>query len=99
MQVKYQLKNPTPITQVLLNALKRKLQIMESYPGSKKMNPLKCIFVKFKFSDVILEKCKKAVTDLIGQVTFDPDARPGVSNLISIHSSLTGIAWQPNHNL
>ncbi len=36
------------------------------------------------------EKCKKAVTDTISTVTFDPTERPGVANLISIHSSLTG---------
>ncbi len=36
------------------------------------------------------EKCKKAVTDTISVVTFDPTERPGVANLISIHSSLTG---------
>ena len=38
----------------------------------------------------MLEKCKKAVTDTISTVTFDPIERPGVANLISIHSSLTG---------
>ena len=42
------------------------------------------------FSDTILEKCKKAVTDSTSKVTFDPVERPGVANLISIHSSLTG---------
>lgn len=38
---------------------------------------------------MIVEKCKKAVTDFTSAVTFDPENRPGVSNLISIHSALT----------
>ena len=38
----------------------------------------------------ILKKCKKAVTDFTSAVTYDPEKRPGVSNLILMHSSLTG---------
>jgi tryptophanyl-tRNA synthetase len=41
--------------------------------------------------DNILEKCKKAVTDFTSEVTFDPEKRPGVANLITIHSLLTGM--------
>ena len=40
--------------------------------------------------DDVLEKCKKAVTDLEGRVTYDPEARPGVSNLVAIHAAITG---------
>ncbi len=38
----------------------------------------------------ILEKCKKAVTDFTSAVYNDPEGRPGVSNLISIHSLMSG---------
>ncbi|XP_066991832.1 tryptophan--tRNA ligase, mitochondrial [Anabrus simplex] len=41
-------------------------------------------------SDSILEKCKKAVTDFTSALTFNPEERPGVSNLITIHSLLSG---------
>lgn len=41
--------------------------------------------------DDILEKCKKAVTDFTSEVTFDPENRPGVANLITIHSLFTGL--------
>lgn len=41
-------------------------------------------------SDMIREKIKKAVTDCTSAVTFEPDTRPGVANLIAIHSLLTG---------
>lgn len=39
--------------------------------------------------EVIREKCKKALTDFTSAVTFDPVQRPGVSNLISLHSLFT----------
>ncbi|XP_067674290.1 tryptophan--tRNA ligase, mitochondrial-like [Haliotis asinina] len=41
--------------------------------------------------DEIREKIKKAVTDVTAELTYDPEERPGVSNLIDIHSSLTGL--------
>ncbi|XP_063241740.1 tryptophan--tRNA ligase, mitochondrial isoform X2 [Bacillus rossius redtenbacheri] len=40
----------------------------------------------------IREKCKKAVTDFTSAVTFNPVSRPGVSNLITIHSLLSGLS-------
>ena len=39
-------------------------------------------------ADAIRKKIRKAVTDSINEVTFDPVARPGVSNLVSIVSVL-----------
>ncbi|ODM94449.1 Sphingomyelin phosphodiesterase [Orchesella cincta] len=41
-------------------------------------------------SDDIVEKIKKAVTDFTSAVTYDPEKRPGVSNLIMIHSLCSG---------
>lgn len=38
------------------------------------------------------EKIKKAVTDFTSEVTFDPESRPGVSNLINLHSLITGLS-------
>lgn len=40
--------------------------------------------------DILVEKIKKAVTDCTSAVAYDPENRPGVSNLISIHSLITG---------
>ncbi|KAK6168875.1 hypothetical protein SNE40_020043 [Patella caerulea] len=40
--------------------------------------------------DNIREKVKKAKTDFTSRVTYDPDNRPGVANLIKIHEALTG---------
>lgn len=38
----------------------------------------------------ILEKFKKAVTDCTSAVRNEPETRPGVSNLITIHSLMSG---------
>ncbi|ESP01075.1 hypothetical protein LOTGIDRAFT_200474 [Lottia gigantea] len=40
--------------------------------------------------DQIREKIKKAVTDSTSEITYDPENRPGVANLIEIHEALTG---------
>nr|KAG5711090.1 hypothetical protein BaRGS_004734 [Batillaria attramentaria] len=41
--------------------------------------------------DDIAEKIKKAVTDSTSEVTYAPDTRPGVSNLIDIHMAFSGL--------
>ncbi len=38
----------------------------------------------------IAKKIRSAVTDLDGEIRFDPEGKPGVSNLLSIHSALSG---------
>lgn len=40
--------------------------------------------------EVIVDKIKKAVTDFTSDVTFNPERRPGVSNLVSMYSMVTG---------
>jgi tryptophanyl-tRNA synthetase len=40
--------------------------------------------------DVIIRKFKRAVTDSGTDVAFDPDSKPGVSNLLSILAAATG---------
>ncbi len=40
--------------------------------------------------DTIVRKFKRAVTDSDGQVRFDKEAKPGVSNLMTIYSVFTG---------
>jgi len=41
-------------------------------------------------SDTISMNIKKAVTDFTSQVTYEPEKRPGVSNLLQIHSLISG---------
>ena len=40
--------------------------------------------------DTVRRKIKRAVTDSESEIRFDPEAKPGVSNLLSIISALTG---------
>lgn len=41
--------------------------------------------------DVIVEKVKKSVTDCTSMLTYDPDNRPGVSTLLTMHSLISGL--------
>ena len=41
--------------------------------------------------DIIRDKIKKSVTDCTSNITYEPDNRPGVSNLVDIHAALTGL--------
>lgn len=41
--------------------------------------------------EAMARKIKRAVTDCISAVEYDPKERPGVSNLITIHSLVTGL--------
>ncbi|KAH8239561.1 hypothetical protein KR032_005538 [Drosophila birchii] len=40
--------------------------------------------------DQIAQKIKKAVTDFTSDISYHPGKRPGVSNLVNIHSQVTG---------
>ena len=40
--------------------------------------------------DMIMKKVKRAVTDCDGAVYYDLEARPGVSNLVSIYAAISG---------
>ena len=39
-----------------------------------------------------MKKIQKAVTDFDGQVTYEPETRPGVSNLVSIYAAMSGLS-------
>jgi tryptophanyl-tRNA synthetase len=41
-------------------------------------------------TNVIVKKIKSAVTDTDGEIRFDREAKPGVSNLLGIHSAISG---------
>ena len=40
--------------------------------------------------DDIVFKIRRAVTDFTSEVTFDPEGRPGVANLVSLHAAVSG---------
>lgn len=44
--------------------------------------------------EIITKKIKKSVTDSDGKVVYDKDLKPGVSNLMNIFSSVTGLSYE-----
>ncbi len=62
-----------------------KIKMSKSSPDAAKH----CIFLSDEDS-VIVEKFKKATTDSIDNIGYDPENRPEVSNLLNIYSSLSG---------
>lgn len=41
-------------------------------------------------TSVVIKKIKSAVTDLDGEIRFDRETKPGISNLLGIHSAISG---------
>jgi tryptophanyl-tRNA synthetase len=56
---------------------------------SKSLPPAGCVFL-LDDPTVTAKKIRSAVTDTGREVVFDPETKAGVSNLLSIHSSLSG---------
>jgi tryptophanyl-tRNA synthetase len=48
-------------------------------------------WTKGLLSTVILKKFKKAVTDSGCEIKFDPENKPGISNLINIYGAVKGL--------
>lgn len=42
--------------------------------------------------NIIRKKINSAVTDSVGKVNYDPENQPGITNLINIYTSLTGVS-------
>lgn len=71
-------------------------KIMDLQEPGKKMsksatNPKGVIFM-LDDEESIVKKIKQAMTDSIGTIQFDPEKRPGISNLISLYSGLADIS-------
>lgn len=71
-------------------------KIMDLQEPRKKMsksatNPKGVIFM-LDDEKSIVKKIKQAMTDSIGTIQFDPEKRPGISNLISLYSGLADIS-------
>ena len=64
------------------------LQDPESKMSKSSTNPNDVIFIEDE-PEVIIKKFKKAVTDSENIVKFDPEEKPGVSNLMQIYSAIT----------
>ncbi|MDL2215496.1 tryptophan--tRNA ligase [Ruminococcaceae bacterium OttesenSCG-928-N02] len=64
----------------------RKMSKSDSNPGA--------YILMLDEPDTIIKKFKRAVTDSENIIRYDPQAKPGVSNLLSIYAAVTGKAPQ-----
>lgn len=81
-----------PFLSSFLAAFKKVRSLRDPTAKMSKSDPQKLATVNVTDSpEDIMLKFRKAVTDFTSEVTFDPDHRPGVSNLITIHSAVTGL--------
>lgn len=65
---------------------------------SKKMSksdldPKSCVMIT-DTPEIITGKVKKAITDFTSDVTYEPETRAGVTNLLTIHSMVSGKSIQ-----
>ena len=68
---------------------------MSLQDSSKKMSKsdksaLSCINL-IDDREMIRAKIRKAKTDALGKITYDPEVRPEVANLLKIYAALSGI--------
>lgn len=78
-----------PLPQTLVTPTKKVLSLRDP---SKKMSKSdadqsSCVYVT-DTPDVIAKKIRRATTDSVKGITFDPESRPGVSNLITVVSGV-----------
>ena len=71
-------------------------RIMDLQDPTKKMSKSEsdrgCILLLEPINS-IRKKIKSAVTDMDGQIRYDKENKPGISNLMTIYSSLTGLTF------
>lgn len=68
----------------------RVMSLQEPTRKMSKSDPEETYIALLDAPEVIRRKLRRAVTDSDGAIRFDPEAKPGVSNLLSILSALGG---------
>ena len=68
----------------------RVMSLQDPTRKMSKSDPEECFISLLDEPDTIRRKIKRAVTDSDGEIRFDPENKPGVSNLLSIMSTLSG---------
>jgi tryptophanyl-tRNA synthetase len=61
-------------------------KIMSKSERDNEMNVIRLL----DSTDVIMKKFKRAVTDSDGEIRYDPENKPGISNLLTIYACITG---------
>ena len=68
----------------------RVMSLQDPTRKMSKSDPDDCFISILDGPDAVRRKVRRAVTDSDGEIRFDPENKPGVSNLLSILSALTG---------
>ncbi|XP_078088825.1 tryptophan--tRNA ligase, mitochondrial isoform X3 [Mustelus asterias] len=81
-----------PIPKAILSETKKIRSLRNPVAKMSKSDPQKLATVNITDTpEEILLKFRKAVTDFTSEVAYDPETRPGVSNLVAVHSAVTGM--------
>ncbi|XP_066472473.1 tryptophan--tRNA ligase, mitochondrial [Tiliqua scincoides] len=84
-----------PVPKAILTTSKKVKSLRDPTSKMSKSDPQKLATVNITDSpEEIMLKFRKALTDFTSEVTYDPDSRPGVSNLVAIHSAITGLSTE-----
>lgn len=79
-----------PEPQALYTQIPRVMSLDDPKKKMSKSRPNGCLYLSDK-PEVIRDKVKRAVTDSENTIAYDPEKRPGVSNLVLIFSELSGL--------
>ncbi|XP_053312811.1 tryptophan--tRNA ligase, mitochondrial [Spea bombifrons] len=81
-----------PVPKALMSTSRKIRSLRDPSAKMSKSDPQRLATVRLTDSpEEIALKFRKAVTDFTSEVTYDPEHRPGVSNLVDIHSAVTGL--------
>ncbi|XP_059530051.1 tryptophan--tRNA ligase, mitochondrial isoform X2 [Myotis daubentonii] len=81
-----------PVPKSILTSMKKVKSLRDPSAKMSKSDPDRLATVRITDSpEEIVQKFRKAVTDFTSEVTYDPAHREGVSNLVAIHSAVTGL--------
>ena len=68
----------------------RVMSLQDPTRKMSKSDPEDCFISLLDDPDTVRRKIRRAVTDSDGEIRYDPEQKPGVSNLLSIVTTLTG---------
>lgn len=80
-----------PEPRALLSSTQKVKSLRDPSSKMSKSDPqrLATVFLTDTPDDIVL-KLRRAVTDFNSKVTYEPESRPGVSNLVAVHAAVSG---------
>lgn len=80
-----------PEPRALLSSTQKVKSLRDPSSKMSKSDPqrLATVFLTDTPEDIVL-KLRRAVTDFNSKVTYEPESRPGVSNLVAVHAAVSG---------